>query len=84
MKQFTHVIKDPAGIHARPASQLVKEIGTYQSTVTITKDDKSADGRKLIAIMGLGAKNNDTITLTVEGPDETDAAAKLKQFLQIL
>ncbi len=81
MQQFTHKIIDPAGIHARPASKLVKEVGAYESTVTISKGEKSADARKLIAIMGLGAKGNDEITFTVEGNDEVEASEKLKQFL---
>ncbi len=81
MQQFTHAIIDPAGIHARPAAKLVKEIGTYASTVTISKGDKKVDARKLISIMGLGAKQGDEITLTIEGDDETEASEKLKTFL---
>ncbi len=80
MQQFTHAIIDEAGIHARPASKLVKEVGAFESTVTITKGDKSADARKLIALMGLGAKHNDEITITVEGADEAAATEKLKEF----
>ncbi len=84
MQQFTYVITDPAGIHARPASQLVKEVKEYESTVTISKGDKSASATKLIAIMGLGVKNGDEITLTVDGSDEVEAVEKLKKFITIL
>ncbi len=84
MQQFTHIIKDPVGIHARPASLLVKEVGTYESSVTITLGEKTVDARKLIAVMGLGAKKDSEITLTVEGSDETEAVEKLKKFLEIL
>ncbi len=81
MQQFTHIIIDPAGIHARPAAKLVKEAGSYASTVTIAKGDKKVDARKLISIMGLGAKHNDDIIVTVEGDDEVEAAEALKTFL---
>ena len=42
MKEFTYTIKEPVGIHARPAGMLAKEAKTCQSTVTIVdKNGKS-------------------------------------------
>ena len=35
MKEFTYTIKEPVGIHARPAGMLAKEAKSCQSTVTI-------------------------------------------------
>ena len=43
MQSFTYTITEPVGIHARPAGLLVKEIKNYQSTVTVTKGDKSVN-----------------------------------------
>ena len=41
MKEFTHVINDPLGLHARPAGLLAKLAKPYADTViTITKGDK--------------------------------------------
>ena len=57
MKKFEYVIKDEVGIHARPAGLLVKEANKYQSKVSITKDGKSAEATKLMALMGLGVLN---------------------------
>lgn len=37
MKQFTYVITDPAGVHARPAGLLVKEAAKYSSAITIAR-----------------------------------------------
>ena len=56
MKEFTYTIKEPVGIHARPAGLLVKEVKGYQSTVTIIKGDKSVNAVKLMALMGMGIK----------------------------
>ena len=58
MKKFEYVIKDEVGIHARPAGLLVKEAKKYQSKVSITKDGKSAEATKLMALMGLGVKQS--------------------------
>ena len=56
MKQFTYTIKDELGVHARPAGLLVKLAKKYTSKVTIEKDGKACDMRKLMAVMGLGIK----------------------------
>ena len=83
MKQFVYTITDPVGIHARPAGLLVKAVKGVDSTVTITRaDGKSAGGTKLMALMGLGIKQGDTVTVTIEGGGEEANAAALEQFFK--
>ena len=82
MKQFNYTIKDEVGIHARPAGLLVKEVKKYASKVTIEKDGKAAEGTKLMAIMGLGVKCGNTVTVTIEGTDEDAAYKGLTEFFE--
>lgn len=82
MKEFVYTITDPVGIHARPAGLLVKAVKALDSTVTITKDGKSAGASKLMALMGLGIKKGDTVTVTVEGGNEDANAAAVEQFFK--
>lgn len=83
MKKFEYTITDPVGIHARPAGLLVKAAKTLDSTITIEKvGDKSAIATKLMAVMGLGIKQGDTISVTVEGGDEDTSAATMEQFFK--
>lgn len=82
MKTFTYTITDPIGIHARPAGLLVKEAQKFQAAVTIKKDGKTADMKKLFAVMGLGVKQRQEITINIEGADETEAAAALEEFVR--
>ena len=82
MKEFTYVITDPEGIHARPAGALVKEAGTFSSKITISKDGKEVDAKRIFGIMGLAAKQGQTIVLKAEGEDEDAAIEKLSAFLQ--
>lgn len=81
MKQFTYTIKDELGVHARPAGLLVKLAKKYAGKVTLEKNGKTCDMRKLMAVMGLGIKQGETITVTVEGEDETVAAEEIAAFL---
>ena len=82
MKSFEYTITDPVGIHARPAGVLVKEIKKYASTVTVKKGDKAVNALKLRALMGMGIKQGDTITVEVEGADEAAAAAEIEAFFK--
>ena len=74
MKTFNYEITDPIGIHARPAGQLAK--------TAITHDDKQTEATRLMSLMGLGVRHGSTITVTAEGPDEEDAAARMLVLLQ--
>ena len=82
MKQFSYVIKDEIGLHARPAGLLAKEAKKYQSTVTLSCKGKSAAASKLMAIMGMGVKHGDNVEVTIEGADEDTAAAELQKFFR--
>lgn len=84
MKQFTYTITDPVGIHARPAGLLAKAAKAMDSTVTVSKADgsKSAEAKKLMALMGMGIKTGETVTVTVEGGDEEANAAAMERFFK--
>ncbi len=81
MQTFTYEIKDEIGIHARPAGLLVKAAKGLSSKASMEFGGKSADMTKLFAIMGLGVKQGDTITVNVEGPGEEADAATLERLL---
>ena len=82
MKEFTHVIADPMGLHARPAGMLVKACAGYASAVTITAPTGKADAKRLMAVMRLAAKQGMELTISVDGADEEKAATELKAFLE--
>lgn len=82
MKEFTYTITDPSGIHARPAGMLAKKASELDSTVTVIKDGKCADTRRLMALMQLGIKQNDTITVRIEGGSEDKNAHEILKFMK--
>ena len=81
MKEFQYTIKDACGIHARPAVLLVKVVKGHASTATIGKDGKSCAMRTLMALMGMGVKQGDTVTIKVVGDDEDAAAEAIQKFM---
>ena len=82
MKTFTYTIQDEVGIHARPAGQLAKKAKEFKSTITQEKGGKSVNLTKLMAVMGMGVKCGDTVTVSVDGADEETAFAEMQAFFQ--
>lgn len=83
MKQFEYTIKDPLGIHARPAGMLAKLAKSFGDTVvTLSKDGNTVKASQLMKIMAMGIKNGHTITIAAEGPAEDEAIAAMQKFLE--
>lgn len=82
MKTFTFIVKDPVGIHARPAGLLAKQASEFSSNITLKCKGKEADAKKLIRLMALGVKQGDELEITVSGDDEEQATAELVSFLE--
>ncbi len=82
MKEFSYIIKDSAGIHARPAGMLVKEAAKYKSDITLMTKGKTADAKKIFSVMSLSAKSGDEIKITIFGQDEDNAEFALRRFLE--
>lgn len=82
MKSFNYTIKDPLGIHARPAGMLVKTVKATDSHVTIQKGDQKVSADRLLSVMGLGIRCGDTVNFTVTDGDEEATVNALLSFLQ--
>lgn len=82
MKTFSYTITEENGIHARPAGLLVNMAKKSDEKITIYKADKPADAKRLLAVMGLGAKKDDILRVEVEGSNEETVAKDLEAFFQ--
>ena len=83
MKQFSYTVKDPLGIHARPAGLLAKAAKGYaDTTITITKDGNTVKATQLMKLMGLTVKQGNTVTVAAEGPQEDEAIAAMEKFFK--
>ncbi|MBQ8514079.1 MAG: HPr family phosphocarrier protein [Ruminococcus sp.] len=82
MRTFEYTIQDELGIHARPAGKLAKTAKALDSEITITKGGKTVGAAKLMALMGLGVKCGDTITVSITGGNEEASEKTMKEFLE--
>lgn len=82
MKEIKYTITDPEGIHARPAGVFVKEAAKYSCAVTIGKDGREVDAKRIMGVMSLGVKCGQEITLKCDGEGEDAAISALETFLK--
>ncbi len=82
MVSFTYTIKDELGIHARPAGMLAKESMKWKSSVTVDNGAKKADAKRLMAIMSMGVKKGQTVTILIEGEEEEACAAAMQKWFE--
>ncbi len=82
MEEFQIRIEKENGLHARPAGKLVNVAGGFDSNITVTKGNQSASAKGLFALMGLGIKQGDKVTVNCEGVDEEDAILAVKEFFE--
>ena len=80
MIEKDYIILSPEGIHARPATALVKLTKKFKSTVSLKWRDRQILLNSMLNILSMGAKGGDSITIIIEGEDETDAAEAIDLF----
>ena len=82
MQQFEHTVKTPGGIHARTTGLLVNIANAHQRRVLILRGSAKADLKRPIELLSLSVRQNETITVQVEGPDEEACCAALAAYMK--
>ena len=74
-------IKNPQGLHARPASLFVKIANKYEAEVSVKKGSETVNGKSIMGLMTLAASRGSTIEIEACGPDAEKAVEELEAFL---
>lgn len=77
MVSKTVTVRNESGLHARPASVLVKTATKFQSEFTIKMYGYSVNGKSILGVMTLAAEFGAEMELVLEGPDEEEALNEL-------
>ncbi len=67
------VIKNPTGLHLRPAGILCKEAMQFKSHVTFKYRENTANAKSVLSVLGACIKSGDEIEMVCEGEDEEEA-----------
>lgn len=80
MKSIQVTVPFKEGLHARPATDLVKICQVIKSDITLIKEDVTVNPKSILGIMSLGATFGTPLTIEVNGADEEQAIEKLSQY----
>ena len=64
------IVENKLGMHARPATMIVKVATKYRSEFKIKKDDMEINGKSIMGVMTLAAEYKSELELIAEGVDE--------------
>ena len=78
-KQIT--VKNPQGLHARPAAMFVQIVSKFDANVTIIKDGERVNGKSIMGILTLGAQQNTVISIEADGDGAEQVIQELEQLL---
>ena len=75
----TFLITAEAGIHARPATNLVAEANKYKCNLTVKLDERTVNLKSIMGVMSLGVNNGAFITVCADGEDAEKAILGITQ-----
>ena len=80
MVSKTMIIKNPQGLHMRPAALISKEMENFPCSVRIVYKEKNVNAKSLINILSAGIKQNAEVTFECNGDLEEEALAKIDEL----
>jgi phosphocarrier protein HPr len=81
MPERTVQIVNKAGLHARPAAEIVKLAAKYAADITVVRDELEVNGKSIMGVMMLAAECGSTLQLKAEGPDAKEALDALERLI---
>jgi phosphotransferase system HPr (HPr) family protein len=84
MRSTDQVVRNPSGLHARPAAMFVRTAAGFASRITLENLDRASapiDAKSILAVMASGVSTGHTVRLTAEGADEDAAIDALEAFV---
>ncbi len=74
-------IKNPQGLHARPASTFVRIANKFESDIIVKKGSEKVNGKSIMGLLMLAASEGSHVEIEASGPDALDAVRELERFL---
>lgn len=81
MTSIELVLENETGLHARPASQFVREASKFKSEIKVNKCGKEYNAKSIMAILSMGAGKGAKLKIEASGEDEKEAVDALKALV---
>ena len=78
------IVKNSTGLHARPATLLVKKASAFKSDISLEYNGKKANVKSLIGVLSLGVSKDANVKVIASGHDEALAAEEIAKLIENL
>ena len=78
------IVKNSTGLHARPATLLVKKASAFKSDISLEYNGKKANVKSLIGVLSLGVSKDANVKVIASGDDEALAAEEIAKLIENL
>lgn len=82
MIEKTTVVKNPHGLHARPAARFVQISAAFGGDVSLVKGDKEVNAKSILSVMGLGVEPGSEVTIRLNGDGGEVVLSSLAAILE--
>jgi phosphocarrier protein FPr len=82
MRELELTLRNPTGLHARPAKVFVNTAKQFESNIRVQHGEKKVNAKSAISILTLGVGYGGQICVTAEGPDEEAAIEALRTAVE--
>jgi phosphocarrier protein HPr len=82
MTDHTITVQNETGLHSRPADLFVRTAKLYESKITVSKGEKSANAKNIIKVILLNVSQGSEIRIEADGADEVKAIADLISLVE--
>ncbi|MCR1843006.1 HPr family phosphocarrier protein [Murimonas intestini] len=76
------VVKNPTGLHLRPAGILCKTAMQFKSLITFTFQNTTANAKSVLSVLGACVKSGDEVEFVCEGEDEKEALKTIIEAIE--
>ena len=73
------IVRDPHGIHARPAAMITKTASIFESNIKIKNKKMIVNAKSILSVLSLEASFNSEVTITANGNDAKEAVVALEK-----
>lgn len=80
--ETTLILTNKVGLHARPASLWVQTAARFRSTITATRNGRTANCKRILEVLQLGAGAGATLLVRAEGEDAQNAIDALAELVR--
>ncbi|MDD2715645.1 MAG: HPr family phosphocarrier protein [Candidatus Wallbacteria bacterium] len=82
MHKLETIVRNKAGLHARPAALIAETSQKFKSEVFLQKNGTVVNAKSIIDIMLLAAEKGSTISISASGSDELEAAKAIHNLFE--